>query len=178
MTKVIPFTLIILVLFSCLIFSACGNSNNNDRVAFMQITTNVNCDATEYKGLREGEEYFWGIARFEGTDPSYVYNIGKDRFVEGNTYYLMFFDSNVTSIKINYAEKIDESKIFTVEQIEALYYDTNNPDHFYSDLFNKSHYTGNILDQEERFMPVEMGDHETVRILPFVYTQNMFIIVS
>ena len=75
-------------------------------------------------------------------------------------------------------KKIDESKFFTVEQIEVLYYDTDSPDHFYSDLFNKSHYTGNLVDQEERFMPVEMGDHEKVRILPFVYTQNMFIIVS
>ncbi len=79
-----------------------------------------------------------------------------------NPLYFFLFDTNITEILIN--EQNIDFLTFTSQEIKNLYFKPNDPNYIFNDLYGKNEITGNLGDQEERFMPVSMSYHEKVII--------------
>lgn len=173
--------IMIVCMCSCsLFFAGCKTNTTPERIDLIETTRNgIGWELAEYGDwLNHGEFYFVCRASRPNGNDAEIFRPYDNAYTEGQTYYLFFFDSDITSIKVNGIEEFNNSKFFTKQQIKDLYYIPSSDDYIYNDLLNSNEVTGNIKDQEERGFPVSMTKHENVRVLPFIYNKNINIKIS
>ena len=175
--KQISLLVVCLIVYSMIFLVGCSDGRNH-----ISVTNSVSdwqlgfySDATI-----QDEFYFYGSLSGSASEETQHFSVtrefeeykinthaysGYPCLVRGETYTLIIFDSEISSVLINGVEQISNSVVYTKAQIDAL------------PSTNKYHSLSRNYVITAMFK-VDMYNHEKVFLLDFVYEDNMALVIS